>query len=320
MNIRALSILFCLTLGCGKDTDPCDSGLCDSATTTQTSTSGSSSTQTGTTTGTGTNTGTNTGTGGSLPSFSVGAVPADVDDFGDIFSKYVNVFGVHVLARDGVSDNKVLHCANVLAQYLDNDEDGTPDDALVIDKMTSRSGSAMIMFANESEAESFFDTDIDTDMMIQDLYANETLPGGSVPGGRFDATLEEVLHLVTFSGWHRVYPDALGLRADTELSLAMDIARGGRFTSVPSSYPDEAWYHYDDRTCNYNCMMVEYIYWGLTSLLGAQDYSGRCDEIDREWELCSADAFTAGDTALHALVTNPDYHMPTVLPDGSYGN
>jgi hypothetical protein len=308
------SILLCCLLACEKDADPCEFDLCDSATS---STSSPSGTATGTTgTSTQTTTGTNTGT----PAFSVSEVPSDLDDFGDIFSKYVNVFGVHVLARDGVADNKVLHCANILAQYLDNDEDGTPDDALVIEKMTSRSGSAMIMFASESEAESFFDTDIDTDMMIQDLYAPETLPGGSVPGGRFDATLEEVLHLVTFSGWHRAYPDALGLRTDTELSLAMDIARGGRFMSVPSSYPDDAWYHYDDRTCNYNCMLVEYIYWGLTSLLGAQDYAGRCDEIDREWELCSSEAFTKGDPALYALVTSADYPMPTVLPDGTYQN
>ena len=309
MNTRTLVLLLSLAIGCktaGEVQDSADTTE-GSATVTATGTTSTSETS-----GV-------TGTNGGAPAFSVEAVPADIDDFGDIFSKYVNVFGVHVLARDGVSDNKVLHCANVLAQYLDNDEDGTPDDPLVIEKMTSRSGSAMLMFANDAEAESFFDTDIDTDMMLQDLYANETLPGGSVPGGRFDATLEEVLHLVTFAGWHRAYPDALGLRTDTELSFAMDIARGGRFMSVPTSYPDEAWYHYDDRTCNYNCMLVEYIYWGITSLLGAQDYTGRCDEIERGWELCTPESFAAGDQALHALITDPKYNMPTALPDGSYG-
>ena len=31
----------------------------------------------------------------------------------------------------------------------------------------------------------------------------------------------------------------------------MDIARGGRFLSIPMDYPDTAWYTYDDETCDY---------------------------------------------------------------------
>ena len=38
---------------------------------------------------------------------------------------------------------------------------------------------------------------------------------------------------------------------------------------VPSSYPNSAWYTYFDRTCNYACMATEYIYWGVSSWVGA---------------------------------------------------
>ncbi len=54
------------------------------------------------------------------------------------------------------------------------------------------------------------------------------------------------------------------------MQVQMDIARGGHFTSVPTTYPSNAIYHYYDRTCEYDCMGTEFIYWALTSLLNGQ--------------------------------------------------
>ena len=62
----------------------------------------------------------------------------------------------------------------------------------------------------------------------------------------------------------------------------------------------------------------EYIYWGLKSLLGGQNYPGRGDYIFDEWQLNTPDKFAATDKALHKLLTDPDYAFPTTLPDGSY--
>ena len=44
-----------------------------------------------------------------------------------VFSKQVNIFGVTILATEETDNIKVVHAANILAEYLDNDEDGTPD-------------------------------------------------------------------------------------------------------------------------------------------------------------------------------------------------
>ena len=82
------------------------------------------------------------------------------------------------------------------------------------------------------------------------------------------------------------------------------------------SYPEAAWYHYDDETCDYGCMAVEYFYWGLTTLLGAQ--SERCDAIENEWELCTSAELQGTDRALHELLTDANYGLPTVLPTGTY--
>ena len=98
----------------------------------------------------------------------------------------------------------------------------------------------------------------------------------------------------------------------------MDIARGGQFTRVPNEYPPEAWYTYDDQTCDYECMATEYVYWALTSILGAQASPQRCEEIDREWRLCTREQVQAQDPAVYQLLTDPQYLLPKRLPTGAY--
>ena len=64
---------------------------------------------------------------------TIGAVPdGKYSEFGEYFDKYVSVFGVNIFATAATPDDKVLHAAHVLAQYLDNDEDGSPDSLEVI--------------------------------------------------------------------------------------------------------------------------------------------------------------------------------------------
>ena len=56
-------------------------------------------------------------------SFTVSStLPDDLSAASSVFGKSVEVFGLRVLGTSSVSDAKVLHTANVLAEYLDNDE------------------------------------------------------------------------------------------------------------------------------------------------------------------------------------------------------
>ena len=44
------------------------------------------------------------------------------------FDRYVEVFGVHVVATPSTDADKVRHAATILAEWIDNDDDGAPDD------------------------------------------------------------------------------------------------------------------------------------------------------------------------------------------------
>lgn len=231
----------------------------------------------------------------------------------EFFTKQVDVFGVQIVGTEATPGYKVLHAANVMAQYLDNDEDGVLDNQAVVDAMVERNA-LLVMFTDFDELENsgIFDSDALDGREIQDLEGHETLPERG-----FDATLEEVHHLVAFAGYARAFPDAFGAR-DSRLAEAMNLARGGHFEEVPDEYPEGAWYHYGDKTCDYECMAIEYHYWAMTSILGWQADPERCRRIAVEWKPCTPELVETMDPAVYALLTDPQYSLPTVLPDGSY--
>lgn len=235
------------------------------------------------------------------------------DGFGG-FNRKVVVFQIPIYAKKKVEDSRLLHAANIMAQYLDNDEDGEVDNSLVHDMMLDNNA-CMVMWNNMSD---LMFLSPPNNVLVQDLGNDETMAEWHTNGmiGRFDAALEEVLHIITHAGYAHAYPEVFGEEEGTELCNAMDIARGGQFVDIPEEYPEQAWYHYDDATCEYNCMATEYIYWALTSLLGAQ--SNRSDEINHEWELHTPELLKEYDTAIHELLISEEYKFPSVLPDGTY--
>jgi len=246
-------------------------------------------------------------------------LPPAVGGLVGVFDQYVNVFGVHIVATDGVPRDRLLHAANVMAQYLDNDGNSVPDDPMVVEQMVAHDA-VMIMPATQSDAELLYlklPLQILRASVGQELYSEETVPPGQTGTfGRFDASLEEILHLITNAGYAQTYPDTFDSTQESELSRLSDQARGGTFDTPPETYPAEAWYHYDDETCDRACNADEYFYWALTTLLGGQ--AGRCDEIAHEWEPCTAEKLREVDPEIVVLLTDPQWSLPTELPNGNY--
>jgi len=230
------------------------------------------------------------------------------------YNRKVIVFGVDIYAAKNVEDAKLLYTANIMAQYLDNNEDGVVDNQLVVDKMVAHKA---FLFMWKNQSTDFLDMQ-PSGRMGQDLGNDETHPSFVSSGrtGTFDAGLEEVWHIITNAGYAQAYPTIFGTIEGTSMSNAMDIARGGKFTTIPNPYPSNTWYTYNDQTCNYDCQGGEYIYWTMSSILGAQE--NRLNEISNEWKLNTKTKVQTTDIEAYGLLTNPIYKFPTILPDGTY--
>jgi len=273
-----------------------------------------------------------------------------------LINKTMTVFGVKVLALEGIESRDLKLVANVLAQWIDNDEDGGPDNPAVLAEII-RQKSRMILGVTFDQIGPWHNT---SQRMLKNQHAptygldvtsiNHNWYGlpiseysqdhyrtdGLLPP---DATTEETFHLITDIGYANVYPSVFwhGERGDNPseavrshiakhgegqkdaslLTVAMDNARGGYFEHMANQYPHDAWYTRSD-DCGYKCFVGEYIHWGMISLLG---YNEKREEgIQDQWQITSVDSLGKQYPALYGLLTNTEYNFPSYAADGSYGD
>ena len=235
------------------------------------------------------------------------------------FTQYVHVLDCfEVFAEAGISEEKVLHVAAVIAELLDQNEDGIVDDFALAEALDGADAMMPVFTGEGSVAEDVFFEMYEGDGVSAVLYAGEINP--SEPGywGE-DATVEEVLHTINHVGHVVLHPDAFGLAPGSSLlTEAMDVARGGQFLSVPDEYPEEAWYHYDDWTCDYECMAIEYLYWAIVTEMGILDDPQTAQGIANEWEPYSPALLESMDPLVHNLINNSTFALPLQAPDGNY--
>ena len=235
------------------------------------------------------------------------------------FSKYVDVLGCFsIYAESAISDVKVLHAAAVAAELLDNNEDGIVDDPLIESQLQNEQAFMPIFSSEGSNAENLLFDNYNGNGASAVLYKNEMDPSQTGHWGD-DATVEEVIHTINHVGHTNIYPNAFSMQANSSLmSDAMDVARGGQFMTTPNPYPASAWYHYDDWTCDYECMIIEYMYWAIVSYMGILDDTQTALGIANEWEPYNATLLQSMDILMYTLITDPQYKLPLLAPDGNY--
>ena len=248
----------------------------------------------------------------------------EFDCLNETFSVFIDVFGIYVIGTSGVPDGYLSHTANVLAQYLDNDEDGVPDDSEVLDVLTRNN--FVVPVWTENGQESFWESARGTPCednisMAASMYydSDQWALGGLQAARSWDTNLEEVWHIVSV-GWYEAYPEFFGDEPGSRLSTAMDTARGGHFQHIPDSYPEGSWYAYHDDTCDYRCQIHEYFYWLLMANIGALDpsISDKCDDSRHEWHVCSKAELEDVDALAYGLLNQHGFNLPTRIPTGAY--
>ena len=169
------------------------------------------------------------------------------------FSKYIDVLGcIDIYAESSVQDDKVLHAAAIAAELLDNDEDGIVDDQLLFQRLQDRNALMPIFTYDGSPCMDDFEDNYNGNGVSAVLWRNEIDPSNPGHWGD-DASVEEILHTINHVGHVSLYPDTFDIDPNSsEMSDAMDVARGGQFTKVPSDYPPDAFYTYDDKSCDYS--------------------------------------------------------------------
>lgn len=250
--------------------------------------------------------------------FDIQNNPNTSDPALNVFSKYVDVYGCSIYAESTVSDDKVLHAAAIWAELIDNDEDGNIDDPALLTILTNNEAMMPIFESDGNPAMSTFENNYSGNGVSAVLWQSEMDPTQPGHWGT-DATIEEILHTINHVGHSNLYSEAFSIEPNSSLmSTAMDAARGGQFMSPPANYPDSAWYHYDDNTCDYGCMAIEYMYWSIVSNMGILNDPATCSGIANEWELCSPELFENGDSLMYNLITDSAYKIPQNAPDGNY--
>ena len=66
-----------------------------------------------------------------------------------LLPKNIKVFDLNIFGSATTSDLKIIHAAKIMAQYLDNDEDGIVDNKLVHEMLISRNATLLMLLETQ---------------------------------------------------------------------------------------------------------------------------------------------------------------------------
>ena len=133
----------------------------------------------------------------SIPTFEILSKHPTLDCLNTQFQMFVEVFGLYVVAPSSAPEEYVTHSANVLAQYIDNDAGGLPDDSAVLEHLQHEN--VLVPVWEMSTREQFNQARRRTECedgvtLVASMYYDEDqwAIGGIESTGKWDTNLEEI--------------------------------------------------------------------------------------------------------------------------------
>eukprot|EP00918_Siedleckia_nematoides_P061578 GHVU01134401.1.p1 GENE.GHVU01134401.1~~GHVU01134401.1.p1 ORF type:complete len:356 (+),score=82.68 GHVU01134401.1:264-1331(+) len=244
-------------------------------------------------------------------------------------TKYLTVFGVRVQGHKNVSDDRLLHVGNVIAQLLDANKDGKVDSLDVQKQLLERHATLFLMPTADAVDELLVDDDEDTvataksfplELKVCPFYFDFEDVSKIQPGATTEVTCPEDLfkkdRTVAFVSDHimgRGWPLSLGLNGhseETELEARKSTLETLYETAVERGVflPEEAGCPEDDMEY---CTRVMFASWALTARLNADKCW--CGTVGA-FSLCTKDEMEKEFPELLTFVTD----LAPAIPDGKY--
>ena len=222
-----------------------------------------------------------------------------------VFDKSALVFDTLLICgTKDVPADKLTHAANVAAEWLDNNGDGQVDEPRLIEAFKT---SKPVVIMSSSGIAGAAMPGIMTALsghQIQDLHASETDPGA----GQRDASQEEIHHVIINDGWQKLFPAVFSESAGDNSQLY----QAWKFAN------DNAYYVYNDPTCNDSCKVTEFVYLATAAYMekGAKE-----DLASDEMRLKTRNQLKATIPAVIEIFESADYNYPTHRwPTGTYAH
>jgi len=251
--------------------------------------------------------------------------------------KFTKVFGVMAFAHKSVAEAKFQHLASILAEWLDNDEDGCIDTPAVLKHLNNKDLPSYVVIKNNGSDDTWYQPFLRKDWVctapLESYEAKPECTGLKGTNQCSDATLEEVLHVLTSQGYALAFPKffkmgtpSIDLKTKyknikSTLATLTDAARGGipRVPSVPKGgkFPAKAYYTYRTASCQFDCNANEYWWWSTAAMTGLLKNRS---EVKSEFKYYLPEVFKAKDPKMYALITDTTkgYKLPTRPPNGKY--